>query len=170
MTEKPLIAVPWPSPEALSRAGATIGLGATAATRPGVEPPEGELDRLLFELGRTRGQALMVVDAVAQALDAAADLAPKRPEGAVETDRAATMAERVALLAALARAGREAKALLARAVAVLQRDRDTLVECHSNLRGGPDGTIEAVPGTLEDAVVDEVAELDALIAAAGGDT
>ena len=162
---KPLIAVPWPSPEALSRAGEMIGQGSIAAARGGVTPPEAALDKLLFEAGRTRGQALEVIASVEAALDEAADLVPRRAEGAMETDRARTMVERIALLAALAREAKAAREALGLALPLLRRERTTLVECHSTLRKAGGGSIEPVPGTLDEDVIDEVAAYDAAIAA-----
>lgn len=103
-----LLELKWLSPAAKTRAGDMVAEGGRAATRPGMKAPEGELDAFLFEVGRSRGLALMVVDSVARALDAAGDLAPARPEGAMETDRGRTYAERIEVLVALAREGREA--------------------------------------------------------------
>lgn len=114
MTDQYLLALKWLSPAAKTRAGEMVAEGGWAATRPGMKAPEGELDAFLFEVGRSRGQALMVVDSVARALDAAGDLAPARPEGAMETDRGRTYAERIEALVKLAREGRETKRIGAR--------------------------------------------------------
>lgn len=103
MIDQYLLALKWLSPAAKTRAGDMVAEGGRAATRPGMKAPEGELDAFLFEVGRSRGQALMVVDSVARALDAAGDLAPARPEGAMETDRGRTYAERIEVLVKLAR-------------------------------------------------------------------
>ena len=106
MTDQYLLALKWLSPAAKTRAGDMVAEGGRAAARPGMKAPEGELDAFLFEVGRSRGQALMVVDSVARALDAAGDLAPARAEGAMETDRGRTYAERIEALVKLAREAR----------------------------------------------------------------
>lgn len=93
----------WLSPAAKTRAGEMVAAGERAARMPGVKPPEGELDAFLFAVGRSRGLALQVVDDVSRALDAAGDVAPPRDEGAMETDRGRTFAERIALLVRLVR-------------------------------------------------------------------
>ncbi|MEW6091902.1 MAG: hypothetical protein AB1647_13355 [Pseudomonadota bacterium] len=105
MTDQYLLALKWLSPAAKTRAGDMVAEGGRAAARPGMKAPEGELDAFLFEVGRSRGNALMVVDSVARALDAAGDLAPARAEGAMETDRGRTFAERIEALVAKAREG-----------------------------------------------------------------
>ncbi|HCX68558.1 hypothetical protein [Parvibaculum sp.] len=114
MTDNLLRELKWLSPAAKTRAGEMIVGGGKAATSPGMKAPEGELDAFLFEVGRSRGQALMIVDSVATALDAAGDLAPKRAEGALETDKSHTYAERIAMLVKAAREAEEAKRQLRR--------------------------------------------------------
>lgn len=101
--DKYLRELKWLAPAAKTRAGEMIAAGERSASRPGEEAPEGELDAFLFAVGRSRGLAFLVVDAVSRALDAAADLAPAKPDGAMETDRARTYAERIAILVAKAR-------------------------------------------------------------------
>lgn len=103
MTEEHLRELKWLSPAAKTRAGEMIVAGEKAARIAGVKAPEGELDAFLFAIGRSRGQALMIVDSVATALDAAGDLAPKRDDGALETDKSRTYAERIAMLVKAAR-------------------------------------------------------------------
>lgn len=121
MTDEYLRELKWLAPAAKTRAGEMVAEGERAARTPGVKPPDDDLDAFLFHVGRSRGLALQVVDDVSRALDAAADLAPRRDEGAMETDRGRTYAERIALLVAKAREGIEAKR-------VRQRARDRIVE------------------------------------------
>ena len=109
MTDPYLRELKWLAPAAKTRAGEMIAAGGKAATTPGMKAPEGEVDAFLFEVGRSRGLALMIVDSVATALDEAGDLAPRRAEGAMETDRARTYAERIAMLVKAAREAEEAK-------------------------------------------------------------
>ncbi|MBX3488887.1 hypothetical protein [Parvibaculum sp.] len=164
--DKYLSELRWLAPAAKTRAGEMVAAGERSASRPGAAPvTQCELDEFLHAVGRSRGLALMAVDAAMQALDAAADIAPLRAEGAMETDRARTIGERIALLARLAREASAAREALGLALPLLQRERATLVECHSTLRGRRDGTIEPIPGTLDEDVVDEVAAYDAAIAA-----
>jgi hypothetical protein len=110
MTDEYLRELKWLAPAAKTRAGEMVAEGERAARTPGVKPPEDDLDAFLFHVGRSRGLALQVVDDVSRALDAAADLAPRRDEGAMETDRGRTYAERIALLVKLAREGRGERA------------------------------------------------------------
>ncbi|MBC7282656.1 hypothetical protein [Hoeflea sp.] len=131
MTDPYLLELKWLSPAAKTRAGEMISGGGKAAATPGMKAPEGELDAFLFEAGRSRGLALMIVDSVATALDDAGDLAPRRPEGAMETGRARTFAERIAMLARLARIGGQVErhaAALKKGALLMRDDRDTLVE------------------------------------------
>ena len=135
MTDPYLHELKWLSPAAKTRAGEMIVAGGKAATEAGMKAPEGELDAFLFEVGRSRALALMIVDSVATALDAAGALAPRKPEGAMETDRGRTFAERIAMLVRLARIGAQVEldaAALKRGVGCMKADRDTLVE-HSGL-------------------------------------
>lgn len=131
MTEEHLRELKWLSPAAKTRAGEMIVAGEKAARTAGAVAPEGDLDAFLFAVGRSRGLALMIVDSVATALDAAGDLAPKRDEGALETDKSRTYAERIAMLARLARIGRTVErhaAELKRCAVRMRDDCDTLVE------------------------------------------
>lgn len=168
MTDPYLSELKWMAPAAKTRAGEMISGGGKAATTPGMKAPEGELDAFLFEVGRSRGLALMIVDSVATALDDAGDLAPRRAEGAMETDRARTYAERIAMLARLARIGATVQlhsAALKFGADRMQDDRDTLVECHSILDVQEGGELGPREGTLEEDIAPEIAARDGAIAA-----
>lgn len=149
----------WLSPAAKTRAGDMVAEGERSARRHGIEPPEDELDAFLFAVGRSRGMALQVVDDVSRALDAAGDLAPRRGEGVQEADRGRTFAERIEVLARLAREGaameRHKEGLLEAAM-LLSGSAATLIECHSLLEKDAAGNFVPVAGSLEPGVIGDV--------------
>lgn len=149
----------WLSPAAKTRAGDMVAEGERSARTHGIKPPGDELDAFLFAVGRSRGMALQVIDDVSRALDAASDVAPRRDEGVLETDRGRTFAERIEVLARLAREGtalaRHKEGLLEAAM-LLSDSAATLIECHSLLEKDTAGKIMPVAGSLEPGVISDV--------------